>query len=175
MQIYNEIVMVDIDKIKPYFKNPRINDKTVDKLVNAIKKVGFNVPIVIDKNNVVVKGHARLKALRKLNVKQVPCIISEADEETNRLDRLADNKLNELSMWDQELLNFELNMIDLNVEDFGFEKLKLDAISLNDIKFKDNTEGNKDNEEKYLMVKCEKCGNEFYISTRELQDRMREK
>lgn len=118
------IVMIDTDKIKPYIRNARKNDETVMKLCEIIPKVGFNQPIVIDKNNVIVKGHSRWKAAVKLGMDKVPCIISENDEETNKLDRLADNKIQEFSQWDDEILSTELasiNIPDLEIEDFGFE------------------------------------------------------
>lgn len=118
------IVMIDTDKIKPYIRNARKNDETVMKLCEIIPKVGFNQPIVIDKNNVIVKGHSRWKAAVKLGMEKVPCIISENDDETNKLDRLADNKIQEFSLWDDEILSTELasiNLDDIQIEDFGFD------------------------------------------------------
>ncbi len=61
MEVVNKIVMKKLNEIKPYFKNPRKNDKTVEMLVKVIPQVGFNVPILIDKDGVIVKGHARYK------------------------------------------------------------------------------------------------------------------
>ena len=78
-----EVVMIDPEKLKPYFRNPRNNDKTVEALVKIIPRVGFNVPIVVDKNMVIIKGHSRWNASRILGLKEVPCIISEASEEQN--------------------------------------------------------------------------------------------
>ena len=72
-----KIVMIDTDKIKPYHRNVRFNDETVMKLCEIIPKVGFNVPILIDKNNVIIKGHSRWKAGVKLGLSKLPCIISE--------------------------------------------------------------------------------------------------
>lgn len=95
-----QITLVDVNKIIPYWRNPRRNDKTVDWLCQILPVYGFNVPIVLDKQNVIVKGHARLKAAKKLGMAQVPCIYSENDDETNKADRIADNKIQEMSFWD---------------------------------------------------------------------------
>lgn len=127
-----KIVMIDTDKIKPYHRNVRFNDETVMKLCEIIPKVGFNVPILIDKNNVIIKGHSRWKAGVKLGLSKLPCIISENDDETNKLDRLTDNKIQEFSKWDTDLLNVELasiNLDDIDVTDFGFD-LKIDNIEI---------------------------------------------
>nr|DAK01701.1 MAG TPA: ParB protein [Caudoviricetes sp.] len=116
--------MIDTDKIKPYHRNVRFNDETVLKLCEIIPKVGFNVPILVDKNNVIIKGHSRWKAGVRLGFKKLPCIISENDEETNRLDRLTDNKIQEFSKWDIDLLKVEassINLEDIDLSDFGFD------------------------------------------------------
>lgn len=119
-----KVEMIETNKIKPYIRNARINDITVQKLCEVIEKVGFNQPIVIDKENVIVKGHSRWKAAVKLGLDKVPCIVSQNDEETNKFDRLADNKVQEFSKWDNEILNTELasiNLDDIDLSDFGFE------------------------------------------------------
>lgn len=119
-----KIVLVETNKVKPYIRNARKNDETVMKLCEVIPKVGFNQPIVVDKNFVIIKGHARWKAAVKLGMEKVPVIISTNDDETNKLDRLADNKLSEFSMWDEELLQTELasiNIPDIDMSDLGFD------------------------------------------------------
>lgn len=116
--------MIETNKIKPYIRNARVNDVTVQKLCEVIQKVGFNQPIVVDKENVIVKGHSRWKAAVRLGLDKVPCIISQNDEETNKFDRLADNKVQEFSKWDNEILNTELasiNLDDIDLSDFGFD------------------------------------------------------
>jgi len=128
-----KIVMLDTDKIKPYHRNARDNDETVTKLCEIIPKVGFNVPILVDKNYIIIKGHSRWKAGVRLGLKQLPCIISENDEETNKLDRLADNKIQEFSAWNMEILNTELASlnIDFDITDIGFD-IQLDEIKMPD-------------------------------------------
>lgn len=72
-----KVVNIAIDNIKPYSKNPRINDNAVDYVAKSIKEFGFKVPIVIDKNNVIVAGHTRYKASKQLGLKEVPCIVAD--------------------------------------------------------------------------------------------------
>ena len=65
-EVSKKIVMKPINEVKPYIRNPRKNEKTVKLLVDIIPKVGFNVPLVIDKNGIIVKGHARFAAALQL-------------------------------------------------------------------------------------------------------------
>jgi ParB family transcriptional regulator, chromosome partitioning protein len=125
VEIVNALVMVETRRIKPYHRNPRRNDATVDKLVELIPKVGFNVPLVLDRNNVIVKGHTRWKAAVRLKMAALPCVYTDADEETIKLDRLADNRVQEFSSWDQELLGGELASLNL---DFAFDLGTLDFV-----------------------------------------------
>ena len=112
-----------IGDIIPYEKNPRKNDDAVKYVAESIKQFGFKVPIVIDKNNVIVAGHTRYKASKKLGLKEVPCIVADdLTEEQIKAYRLADNKVAELAEWDFDLLGEELDGI-LNIDmcDFGFD------------------------------------------------------
>lgn len=122
MEIVNQIVMKKISEVKPYVRNPRKNDKTVNLLVEIIPKVGFNVPLVIDRGGVIVKGHARYAAAIRLGMEQVPCVVTDADEETIKLDRLADNRISEFSEWINEDLLHEIDMLNLDF-DFDLESL----------------------------------------------------
>jgi ParB family chromosome partitioning protein len=122
MEIVKQIVMKKISEVKPYVRNPRKNDKTVNLLVEIIPKVGFNVPLVIDRNGVIVKGHARYAAAIRLGMEEVPCVVTDADEETIKLDRLADNRISEFSEWVNDELLHELDMLNLDF-DFDLESL----------------------------------------------------
>lgn len=106
-----KVIYLPIAEIKPYWKNPRINDATVDALIEAIPLIGFNQPILIDKHNVIVKGHARYTAAVRLQMKKVPCIVSDNPDEINKLDRIADNKVFELSYWDANAKPLEIDEI----------------------------------------------------------------
>ena len=81
IKCYNKIVCREIGEIKPYEQNARVNDKAIDALVKAIPVMGFNVPIVIDKNNVIVKGHSRFEALKRLGIDLVPCLIIDGTDD----------------------------------------------------------------------------------------------
>lgn len=117
------VVTMKVSDLIPYENNPRKNDKAVKYVAESIKQFGFKVPIVIDSNNSVVCGHTRLKACKKLQINEVPCIIADdLTEEQIRAFRVADNKVSEQAEWDFELLNEEINALsDFDFEDFGFE------------------------------------------------------
>jgi ParB-like chromosome segregation protein Spo0J len=116
-----------LDSLIPYDHNPRINDQTVPLLVNSIKQFGFKVPLVIDRDNVIVAGHTRYKAALELGMEEVPCIIADdLSPEQVKAFRLADNKVAEASKWDFGLLQQELDQLsmedlDFDMSDFGFE------------------------------------------------------
>lgn len=113
----------NIEDINPYEKNPRKNDKAVEVVANSIKEFGFKVPIVIDGEGIIIAGHTRLRAAKKLGLTEVPVILADdLTEDQAKAFRLADNKTAEIAEWDTELLNEQLDelfgVIDMN--DFGF-------------------------------------------------------
>lgn len=120
------IVMLDVRSIAPYGRNPRKNDEAVKYVAESIKQFGFKVPIVIDKNNVIVAGHTRYKAAKKLNMTEVPCIIADdLTEEQIKAFRLADNKVAEKAEWDFDLLATELDeLLDFDMAVFGFDDME---------------------------------------------------
>lgn len=116
------IKTIKIEELKPYANNPRFNDDAVEYVANSIKEFGFKVPIIVDKNNVIVAGHTRYKASLELGLKEVPCIVADdLNEEQIKAFRLADNKVSEKAEWNFELLDEELNDLDLNMDEFGFD------------------------------------------------------
>lgn len=135
MLVENEIVMRPINTIKPYIRNPRKNDKTVELRCKIIPKVGFNVPLVIDEKGIIVKGHARFTAAIRLGMTEVPCIITHADEEAIKADRIADNKISEFSEWSNAELFAEVNEMNFDLSDIGLPKINFDEIpSADDVK-----------------------------------------
>lgn len=120
-----KIEYIPLDKIKPYENNPRINDDAVKYVANSIKEFGFKVPIIIDENNVIVAGHTRLKAAKKLGFEKVPCIrADDLTENQIKAFRLADNKVGEIATWDFNSLAVELaNIENINMSNFNFEPL----------------------------------------------------
>lgn len=119
-----EIIEKKLTELIPYEKNPRRNDDAVKYVAESIKQFGFKVPIVIDTNNIIVAGHTRYKASKKLKLQTVPCIIADdLTDEQIKAYRLADNKVAEHAEWDTDLLNlelFELGNFDMGV--FGFDE-----------------------------------------------------
>lgn len=121
-----QIVYRNINDITPYEKNPRQNDEAVDYVAKSIKEFGFKVPIIIDKNYVIVSGHTRLKAAKKLGLKEVPTIMADdLTEEQVKAFRLADNKVSEKAKWDEELLDEELEeILNIDMSEFDFDLTK---------------------------------------------------
>lgn len=121
-----EIVYKKLNELKPYENNPRFNDDAVECVANSIKQFGFKVPIVVDKNNVIVTGHTRYKASMELGLKEVPTIVADdLNEEQINAFRLVDNKTSEYALWNYELLGEELKEFDdaeLNLYDLKNEK-----------------------------------------------------
>lgn len=119
-----QIKEIEISSLIEYENNPRNNDGAVDAVAESIKQFGFKVPIVIDRDNVIVAGHTRLKAARKIGLEKVPCIVAD-DLTTEQIKayRLADNKTAELAEWDFSALEIELAEIesDFDMSAFGFD------------------------------------------------------
>lgn len=114
------IVNKKVEDLIPYKNNPRINDASVRNVANSIKEFGFKVPIVIDKNNVIVAGHTRHKASKMLGLKEVPCIVADdLTDEQIKAFRIADNSSSSESEWDIDLLNLEMADLPFDFTDFG--------------------------------------------------------
>lgn len=153
-----QIEYVSIGSIKPYERNAKKHpDKQVEYIANSIKEFGWQQPIVVDKDGVVVIGHGRLLAAKKLGLNEVPCVYADnLTEEQIKALRLADNKTNE-SPWDFSLLDSELeNIFDIDMSDFGFEIREFDVKGYDPIEdFKEFSDETKTN------YKCPKCGYEW--------------
>lgn len=148
-----EIIYKNINELIPYENNPRLNDEAVEYVKNSIKEFGFKVPIVIDKDNVIIAGHTRIKASKELGIKDIPCIIADdLTEEQVKAFRLADNKVAEKSMWDYTKLDEELDSIlDIDMSMFNFENIE--ETNLDDF-FEDN-DNKKEKESK--LIECPYC------------------
>ena len=118
-----EIIEKKIDELKEYDNNPRYNDNAINAVAESIKQFGFKVPIIIDKNGIIVAGHTRRKAAKKLGLDVVPCIVADdLTEEQVKAFRLADNKVSEFATWDFEKLEQELyELSEMDMSAFGFE------------------------------------------------------
>lgn len=117
-----EIVMRKIGELKPYENNPRHNDMAVDAVAASIQQFGFKNPVIIDKDGVIVAGHTRYKAAKKMGITDIPCISADdLSDEQIKAFRLADNKTAELAEWDEDLLGKEMQgIINIDMSQFGF-------------------------------------------------------
>lgn len=119
-----KIEYVDIKSIKPYHKNARHNDgEATERVAASIKAFGFQQPILVDDNNIIITGHTRLKAALSLGMDTVPIAhaVNLTDEQIKAY-RLADNRVAEYSKWDAELLNVELKEFEtIDMSQFGFD------------------------------------------------------
>ena len=133
-----EIVNIKTDMLIPYVNNPRHNEDAVEKVMASIQEFGFKVPLVIDKNNVVVTGHTRLKAAKRLGIDEVPCVIADDLSDAQiKAFRIADNKVSEYAEWDEELLKIELEQLeelDFNLDDLSIDFSDFDLDVGEDIK-----------------------------------------
>ena len=106
------IINLKTDQLIPYVNNPRHNEDAVDAVASSIAAFGFNVPIVLDKDRVIITGHTRRLAAIKLGLESVPCIIADHLTPAQvQAFRLADNRVAEISTWDDELLQAELDQL----------------------------------------------------------------
>lgn len=126
MQIHD----ISISLLREYDNNPRNNDGAVDAVAASIREFGFKVPVIVDGDNVIVAGHTRVKAARKLGMSAVPCIIADdLTPEQIKAFRLADNKVGELAGWEIEKLGKELSEIDMDMSVFGFDAVEFEEFS----------------------------------------------
>lgn len=127
-----DIEMIDINDLTPYVNNPRNNDNSVEQVKESIKNFGFKVPIVIDKYNILISGHTRLRAATELGMEKVPVIrANDLTPEQTAAFRLADNRVAENATWDEEKLVAELEElkqmnIDLSIT--GFDETELEEM-----------------------------------------------
>lgn len=127
-----KLINLKISEITPYDKNPRINDKAVPKVAESIKAFGFKVPIIVDKDQVIIAGHTRYKAAIALKMEEVPCIIADdLSEDQVKAFRIADNRVAEEAEWDYDLLTDELR--DLIEDNFNLKSLGFDNDELKEL------------------------------------------
>ncbi len=124
-----QVEMRTLDSVRPYENNPRINDDAVDAVAASIREFGFSQPIVVDADSVIIVGHTRLKAAKKLGLERVPVVVaSHLTPDQVRAYRIADNKTAELADWDYDLLPIEIDALkeanyDLGLLGFDSEEL----------------------------------------------------
>ena len=155
-----------IDRLIDYIRNPRKNDHAVEKVAAAIHEFGFRVPILAKSDGLIVDGHLRIKAARKLGMAVVPVIV--ADDMTDiqiKAFRISVNKMADLAGWDIPMLNLELE--DLKLEGFDLNLTGFDADEILGMLENPNFEPATADEQGKLdelapqMVSCPHCGQEF--------------
>ena len=154
------IIQRKLDSIRPYAANAKKHDATqVANVAESIRQYGFVQPIVIDKDGVIVIGHCRALAAKKLGMKEVPCVcVDDLTPEQVKALRVIDNKTNE-SPWDMDLLAAELPGLDLegfDIDfDLDFDKAEVEAVDL------DEEDTSKTHEKE--TIHCPKCGFVFEV------------
>lgn len=158
------IQQINIEELIPYEKNPRKN-LNVDKVAISIKEFGFQQPIVVDKKMVIIAGHTRWEACKKLGLKKVPVLIADLDPIKAKAYRIADNKTNEGSQWDMNLLNLEFtDLLDINynLENLGFDEKELEQIIVDKESFEPTSTDDQGAIDKDTKVICKDCGKRLY-------------
>ena len=172
-----KVEMLEIDKIKPYWRNPRKHtDKQIEALKKSIEKYGFTQPIVVDKDYTIIIGHGRYVAAKELGLKKVPVIVRrDLSEREARELRIIDNRIADLSDWDTELLRTEI--MDLDIEELlGFTRDEIEKIigiveeHYGKISGDDVAEAEEklmekiaETQDDQIPVVCPACGTEFFV------------
>lgn len=164
MKSNTQIQYINLNEIIPYANNPRNNDgEAVDKVASSIKEFGFNVPLVLDKDNVIICGHTRYKAAKKLKLNEAPCIYAEHLTPAQvKAYRIADNKVSEFATWNNDMLAIEfeqLQELDIDTGLTGFDISEvMNLISVDDVEEQEPviTEANFNYQEQYgVIVMCD--------------------
>lgn len=158
------IIQKRLDEITPYENNPRMNDAAVESVAESIRQFGFKNPILVDADGVIVAGHTRHKAAQKLGLETVPVIVmDDLTEEQCKAFRLADNRVAENSVWDDEKLKQELDALaemGVDMEVFGFLDEVVAAAEALDL---DDVLPQKAQTEDRQVCHCPKCGFQFEV------------
>lgn len=172
-----KIEYIPLDKIIPYVNNPKKHpEEQIKKIASSILEFGFKVPIIVDKDYVIIAGHGRYEAAKRIGLKEVPVIV--ADDLTPaqvRAFRIADNRVAE-SEWNLEALAAELEQlkeIDYNLELTGFNEDEVQSL-IDDLAIDDffeekppaSTDDGEEQEEDKITVVCPKCGFTFEVEAK---------
>jgi ParB-like chromosome segregation protein Spo0J len=173
-----EIVELDPNELTPYVNNIKKHPtEQIDKLAGMISKFGFDQPIVVDAQKVIIKGHGRREAALRLGLKKVPVIIADhLNEHEVMAARIADNKVAE-SEWDNDALKFELGTLqreEFDLELTGFSLKEIEKLTLDDSV--EESEGEDEAEEEHddtapQFIVAVECEDE--VSMQELYDELK--
>jgi len=129
---FKNVRLTKICDLKPHPKNPRVHpDSALSKLVKSINKFGFTNPVLVSKDGFILAGHARCKAAQKAGIEEVPAIFLDLEGADADAYLIADNKIQEETDWDKDLLAElikDLQTLDFDVSFTGFEPPEIDQI-----------------------------------------------
>jgi ParB-like chromosome segregation protein Spo0J len=154
-----KIELVDLESLVPFINNPR-KSLNVDKVASSIKEFGFQQPIVINKDKTILAGHTRYYASKKLELKQVPCVIAELDDIKQKAYRIADNRVAEDNKWDFPTLNLEIESLKenkFNIDILGFTEEELKKFMSLD-SFNPTDQDDQSQIDESSQKTCEDCG-----------------
>jgi ParB-like chromosome segregation protein Spo0J len=161
-----KVETVSIESLIPYANNPRNNEEAIEKVARSIDEFGWQQPIVVDENMVVIVGHTRLLAAKSLGLNEVPIHVADKlTDEQARAYRLADNRTNEYASWNMNLVGIELRELDdlgMDIELTGFSNIELASLLI-DPEFIDESDSPEDFKEinDETDHKCPSCGYEW--------------
>lgn len=177
-----KIELLKITEVKPYWRNPRKNDKAVEALKQSIEAYGFNVPIVVDKEKVIIAGHTRYLAMLQMGASEIPCNVIDISKQKAKAYRIADNKTAELANWDIDKLIQEMKELNEDImaemQFFFEEDLKglvetktseIKAVTEEALRQSDADQATQfkkreeEHRQKLQMVTCPHCGEMFQI------------
>lgn len=155
------VIPKPISKITPYENNPRRNAQAVHDVAESIKRYGFQQPLVIDREGVIVVGHTRFLAAQELGLDTVPCVVSQLSDEQNRAYRLVDNKTAEGAAWDFDKLAEELS--DISDKDWSAFLFEWPTTGDEDLRDFFGPTSDTPKQETVKLVKCPHCGEQFEV------------
>ena len=159
-------VWESIDNLVPWDQNPRLNDQSIDKVADSIKRFGFGAPIIARKEDkMVIAGHTRLEAAKKIGLEKVPVRYLDLDPADAKLLALADNKIGEISDWDHnQLISVlsELQNQNHDISGLGFSDKELDNLLVESTEFfAENDEEIDLSDFEDFDHTCPRCGFEY--------------
>lgn len=170
------VEVVPIDDIRPYWRNPRtIPDDALDAVRESIDRYGYQNPIIVDSDGIIITGHTRYSVLRALGYERIPVLISDLDAEKAREYRLVDNRTQEYTSWDKDRLVMELREWDEALVEEFFPHIDLDAADrrgITSVTYQDlekaqqrlDTQGEDTGEERVTVdVTCPHCFKTFTV------------
>lgn len=158
-----EVRQRNIDSIKPYERNPRVNDQAVEAVARSITMFGFRQPIVVDEGGIIIVGHVRWKAAKKLGLTKVPVHVAKGLTSAKvRAYRIADNQTATLAAWDYNVLTAQLQR--LQMDEFDIDALGFGGAQLSELLAELKTDLDDSalyGQQKTETIRCPKCGHEF--------------